>query len=160
MLEIPHAGPAKGLLHGDAEQAERAQLRPEVPGKVIAAVDLGRARGDLRRREPGHGLAQQIGGLAETEIEGRRSAAHHDGSGSCSIPQASASRRPPRENGNIPFALDLATIELTGNAAKSEAAPHAGQSRNRVARPSKMKIPSPSVVVVRNGPAPTAGSMP
>ena len=72
VLEIAEAGPAIFLLDGDAVQAERADLGPEVARKLIAAVDLGGARRDLVLRERMHGLADRIRGLAEVEVEKQR----------------------------------------------------------------------------------------
>jgi hypothetical protein len=50
-------------------QAERADFRPQVARKLVAAVDLGGARGDLVGGEVVHGLADRVRGLAEVEIE-------------------------------------------------------------------------------------------
>ena len=69
MLEIAHAGAAILLLDGDAEQAEVAELAPEVHGEFVGAVDLGGARRDLGVGEFRHPLAQHVGGLAELEVE-------------------------------------------------------------------------------------------
>ncbi len=69
MLEIAEAGAAIFLLDGDAVQAERADLRPEVARKLIAAVDFGGARRDFVLRKRNTGLADRIRGLAEIEVE-------------------------------------------------------------------------------------------
>ena len=57
------------LLDGDAEQAQVAHLAPQVGGKRVVAVDVGRARRDLVGRELPHRCAQHVDGLAEIEIE-------------------------------------------------------------------------------------------
>src|SRR6266496_162154 len=69
VFEITEPGPAIFLLDGDAVQAERADFRPEVARKLVAAVDFGGARGDLVAREIMDGLANRIRGLAQIEIE-------------------------------------------------------------------------------------------
>ena len=69
VLEIAEPGAAIFLLDGNAVQAERADLRPEVAGKLIALVDLGGARRDLVAGEILHGFADRVRGLAEIEIE-------------------------------------------------------------------------------------------
>ncbi len=51
MGEIAHAGAAPFLLDGDAEQAERAELRPQIAREGVGAVDLVGARRDLVLRE-------------------------------------------------------------------------------------------------------------
>ena len=67
--EIAHAGAAVFLLDGDAEQAERAQLGPQVGGEVVVAVDGGGARRDLGGGEGRAPVAQHVRGLAEAEVE-------------------------------------------------------------------------------------------
>src|SRR5581483_1435760 len=69
MLEITETGTAKFLLDGDAEKTERAEIWPEVAREGIVAVERIGARRDLAGREATHALAQQIGGLAQSEIE-------------------------------------------------------------------------------------------
>ena len=69
MLEIAEAGAAIFFLDRDAVQAERADLRPEIARKLVAAVDFGGARRDLVGREILHGLADRVRGFAEVEIE-------------------------------------------------------------------------------------------
>jgi AcrR family transcriptional regulator len=65
VLEIAQAGAAVFLLDGDAVQAERADLRPQVHRELVAAVDLGGARRDLEaealvsRRQPAGRKSQQ-----------------------------------------------------------------------------------------------------
>ena len=41
----------------DAENAEVTELRPEVPGKAVVAIDIGGAWSDLRFRECPHAVA-------------------------------------------------------------------------------------------------------
>ena len=66
--EVAEAGAAPALRHGDAEQAELTERRPEIARELVAAVDLGGARGDLLRREAPHLLADLVDALAEAEI--------------------------------------------------------------------------------------------
>ena len=77
MFEIAHAGAAILLGGGDAEQAERAHLAPEVGGKVVRLVDGGRARRDLLRGEAHRRVAQHVRRLAEVEIELRDAVGDH-----------------------------------------------------------------------------------
>src|SRR5438552_18036655 len=72
VLEIAQAGAAILLLDGDAVQAERSDLGPEVARELIAAVDFGGARRDLVLRKRMHRLAYRIRGLAEIEVEKQR----------------------------------------------------------------------------------------
>ena len=53
------------------EQAQAAELGPQVHGKFVRAVDLGGARGDLVGSEPAHRLAQRGDVLAVVEPEKR-----------------------------------------------------------------------------------------
>src|SRR6185295_12340711 len=69
MFDIAESGAAILFFHGDAVQAERAELGPEIPWKLVAAVDFGSARGDLMGGEIMNGLSQRIRGFAEIEIE-------------------------------------------------------------------------------------------
>ena len=69
MLEIAEPGPAPLLLDRDAVHAERAELGPELAREGVGAVDLVGARRDLVGGEAAHAVAQQVGGLAEVEIE-------------------------------------------------------------------------------------------
>src|SRR5271163_2331417 len=69
MFEIAEPRAAIFLFHGDAMQAKRADLRPEIARKLIRLVDLGRARRDLVACEISDGLANRVRGLAEIEIE-------------------------------------------------------------------------------------------
>jgi hypothetical protein len=61
--------PPYSFFDGDAVQAERADLGPEVRGKLIAAVDFGGARRDFVLRKRMHRLADRVRGLAEIEVE-------------------------------------------------------------------------------------------
>src|SRR3546814_6380085 len=69
VLQVAHAGAAVVLVHRQAEQAERAHLRPELWRKGIAAFDFGGERRDLLGGEAHHGVAQQVGRLAQREVE-------------------------------------------------------------------------------------------
>src|SRR5690606_11231050 len=46
-----------------------AELLPQVGGELVRAVDLGRARRDLRGAEGLQGVAQCVDGLAEIEVQ-------------------------------------------------------------------------------------------
>src|SRR6266403_479760 len=69
MLEVTEPRAAIFLLDGNAVQAERADFRPEVAGKLIALVDLLGARRNLVGRKILDGLADSIRGFAEIEVE-------------------------------------------------------------------------------------------
>src|SRR5258708_6182444 len=69
MLEVPEPRAAIFLLDGNAVQAERADFRPEIAGKLIALVDLVGARRNLVAREIVYGLANSVRGFAEIEVE-------------------------------------------------------------------------------------------
>ena len=58
--QVAHAGAAVFLADRDAEHAEGAHLGPQVHRKLVAAVDLGRARRDLGLRKLAHRVAQGI----------------------------------------------------------------------------------------------------
>ena len=67
--QVAHAGAAVVLGDGDAEQAEIAQLPPEVGGEGVLAVDLGRERCDLAGRRRRARVAQHLDGLAEIVVQ-------------------------------------------------------------------------------------------
>ena len=69
MGEIAEPGAAQFLLDGDAEQPERAELRPQFARKFVRAVDLLGKRRDLVGGEIPHRLAQHFDIAAEAEIE-------------------------------------------------------------------------------------------
>src|SRR5262249_51583022 len=69
--EVAHRGAAKLFLDRDAQQAQVAQLRPEVARKFVGAVDLRGARSNLTRGEPGYALAEDIRSFAQVEMEPR-----------------------------------------------------------------------------------------
>ena len=69
MFQIAHAGAAVFLLDRDAEQAELAELAPEVHREGVVAVDRGGARRDLVGGERLDRAAQHVGGLAEVEVQ-------------------------------------------------------------------------------------------
>ena len=57
------------FLDGDAEQAEVAELRPQLAREAVLAVDVRGQRRDAFRGELRHGGAQRIEVFTETEIE-------------------------------------------------------------------------------------------
>ena len=57
------------FFDGDPENAEIAHLAPQILGKIVLAVDLGRPRGNLVGGETHDRVTQEIGGVAEMEIE-------------------------------------------------------------------------------------------
>ena len=57
--QVAHVGAAVFFADGDAEHAQLAHLAPQVHRELVAAVDLGRARGDLGGGELLHGFAQR-----------------------------------------------------------------------------------------------------
>src|SRR6266850_1239029 len=67
--EIAHRRAAVLFFHRHAEQAQRAELAPQVGREFIGAVDLRGARCDLLRGEIAHRVAQPGGGLAVIEAE-------------------------------------------------------------------------------------------
>jgi hypothetical protein len=69
VLEIAEPGAAPFFLHGDAVQAEPAQLRPEVAWEGVGPVDVLGARLDLGGGEAAHGVAQHLGILSEREVQ-------------------------------------------------------------------------------------------
>src|ERR1700729_3383399 len=84
-------------------KTQRAELRPEIHGKLIGLVDLGGARRDLVIREIVHGLAQRIRGLAEVEIEHPVCVGNHGG------------RPPAKSNVVSNYALILESHLVTGD---------------------------------------------
>jgi hypothetical protein len=69
MRQIAEPGPAEFLLNRDAEQAEAAHLRPQVPRKSIVAVDRVGAWRNTVLCKIMHALAQCIDVGAEPEIK-------------------------------------------------------------------------------------------
>ena len=67
--EIAHRGAAVFLGDGDAEDAERPHLAPEVGGKFVGLVDGRGTRGDLGGGECPHRVAQHAEGFTMTEVE-------------------------------------------------------------------------------------------
>ena len=65
MRQIAHATAAELRIHGDAEQAELAELGPEVAGELVAAINLLGPRRDLGVSKAAHRIAQQIQVFAE-----------------------------------------------------------------------------------------------
>ena len=76
--EVAEPGAAVLLLDGDAEEAERAHLRPEVHRERVRPVDLRGARRDLGRGEVAHRAAEHGDRLAVVEGE-LREVDHRDG---------------------------------------------------------------------------------
>ena len=69
MGEIAEAGAAVFGRDGEAEQAEFAQLPPQIARKEVAAVDLVGAGRDALLGEAPHLIAHGVDHLAEAEIE-------------------------------------------------------------------------------------------
>ncbi len=69
MRQIAHARAAIGLGHGDAQQAQVAELAPQIHRKLIGAVDFGGARGNFLLGKVAHGLAQSSDVFAELEVQ-------------------------------------------------------------------------------------------
>src|SRR5471030_88658 len=69
--EIAHAGAAVFFADGDAEQADGAELAPQVGGELVCAVDLGGAWRNLARGKIAHRVAQHVDVYAEVEWQGR-----------------------------------------------------------------------------------------
>ena len=69
MGEIAEARSAPLLFDRNAEQTERAELRPQFARKAVGAVDLLGVRRDLGLGETAHGLAQHFEVAAQAEIE-------------------------------------------------------------------------------------------
>ena len=75
--QIAEAGAAKFLFDGDAEQAELAELRPQLARKFVGAIDLGGERRDLVLRKAAHRVAQHVDLVAESEIEAGYAVRNH-----------------------------------------------------------------------------------
>src|SRR5687767_125334 len=69
MFHVAEPRSAVFLLHGDAEDAESAQFRPEMARKRIAAVDFMGNRSDFIACKIFHCLANGLRRLPETEIK-------------------------------------------------------------------------------------------
>ena len=69
--EVAHAGAAVLLGHGDPEQAERAELLPQIGRELVVRVDPCRPRRDLLGREAPHHGAQSLDLLAKAEAHHR-----------------------------------------------------------------------------------------
>ena len=71
MFETPHAGASIVRIDGDAEDAEPAQLGPQITREIIVSIGgLGAGR-NLLQRETVHRFAQGIRGFSHIEAEGR-----------------------------------------------------------------------------------------
>src|SRR5687768_10350826 len=69
MREITQAGAAEILLDGDPEQAQVAELRPQLAGEAVVPIDVGGKRRDAFRGKLGHGGAQGVDVFPESEVE-------------------------------------------------------------------------------------------
>src|SRR5207237_10814140 len=67
--EVAHHGAAVVFLDRDAQEAELAELGPQIARKLVRAVDLGGARRDFLPGEVLHRFAQHGKGLAVIEVE-------------------------------------------------------------------------------------------
>jgi hypothetical protein len=76
--EIAEAGATPALRDRDAEETELPEGRPQVARKLIAAVDVGGARGDPLRGKAAHLLADLLDRLAEAEIAVYRDLSGHE----------------------------------------------------------------------------------
>src|SRR5690606_30542897 len=65
--EVTHAADAVFRIDGHAQQAELAELGPQVLREGVVVVDLRRTRGDLRLRETLDGLTQRVDLLSKLE---------------------------------------------------------------------------------------------
>ena len=74
--QVAQAAAPVGFVHGDAEQAHRAELGPQIGGEFIVAVDGGGARCDLLLTHPQHGVAESVDVFAEAEVERGIGAVH------------------------------------------------------------------------------------
>jgi len=69
--EVAERRSAVVFLDRDAEQAERAELRPQIHRKFVAAIDFRCARRNFLRREVLHRGAQHVDRLAVVESQER-----------------------------------------------------------------------------------------
>jgi hypothetical protein len=69
VFEITQTCAAGSLLHGDAEQAQIAEFRPQLARKRVVAIDLRSNGSDVRLREGRDAGAQQFDVLAQVEVE-------------------------------------------------------------------------------------------
>src|SRR5215218_10017268 len=77
VLEITEAGAAPLLLDRDAMNTQRAERRPQIARKAVAAVDLVGAGMNFFGWERADALAQHVRGLAQAEIETANTAWRH-----------------------------------------------------------------------------------
>ena len=68
--EEAHAAAAVFRVCRDAEQAEFAELRPQVGRERVGGIDLGGTRRKVRRSPALHGVAQRLDVIAQGEIHG------------------------------------------------------------------------------------------
>ena len=76
MLQVAHAGAPILRRDGEAEQADGAQFRPEIGGEVVGEVDGGGTRRDLIGGKGFHDVAQQVGDLAQVEVQAAHLVGH------------------------------------------------------------------------------------
>ncbi len=67
--EVTHAGAAELRRHRDAEQAEVAELAPQVHREFVVAIDVGRTGRDLGGGEAAHRFPQEVDVLTQAEVE-------------------------------------------------------------------------------------------
>jgi hypothetical protein len=69
MREITQAGAPEIFLYGDPEEAEVAELRPQLAREAILPIDVGGKRRDAFRGKLRHGGAQGVDVFSESEVE-------------------------------------------------------------------------------------------
>jgi hypothetical protein len=67
--QVAQASSAVGVAHRHAQHAQGPELGPEVPGELVVAVDLRRARRDLGLGETAHRIAQRLDVVTELEVQ-------------------------------------------------------------------------------------------
>ncbi len=68
MRQIGHARPAVFFRRGDAQKAQLAKLFPQLVGKLVLLVDLGRHRFDALLRPAMHHIAHRVDVFTKIEI--------------------------------------------------------------------------------------------
>ena len=69
MGEITEIDTTVGFRHGDTDQSQLAEFRPQIPGKLVVAVNGRRARCNLSCRKLRNSIAQHVQGFAKAEIK-------------------------------------------------------------------------------------------
>jgi hypothetical protein len=72
MGKVTHIGSAVLFTYRNPEEAEGAELAPQVRGEFVGAVDVCGARRDLARGKGVHRFAQHVDIFAEVEGQGRK----------------------------------------------------------------------------------------